>query len=105
MKDYVVYVLSNSAGTLYIGVTGNLDERLFQHGDHHAPNSFVARYNLDRLVYTEIFPTAAQAMPGRNNSKAGPEQRSTLLSAGKNPEWRDLSADYGLTPPSLSAGG
>ncbi len=28
MKDYVVYILSNGAATLYIGVTGNIDERI-----------------------------------------------------------------------------
>jgi len=91
MKDYVVYILSNSAATLYIGVTGDLDNRLFQHGDHHDPKSFVSRYNLDRLVFMETYPTARQAIDREKQLKGW----SRL----------DLSADYGANPPALLFGG
>jgi putative endonuclease len=62
VRDYAVYILSNSAAILYIGVTGDLDRRLFQHEDRHDPKSFVSRYNLDRLVFMEIYPTAIEAI-------------------------------------------
>ncbi|MCE0499440.1 MAG: GIY-YIG nuclease family protein [Methylacidiphilales bacterium] len=105
MKDYVVYILSNSAATLYIGVTSNLDERLFQHGDRHDPKSFASRYNLHRLVFVETFPTANQAIAREKQLKGWTRAKKLKLIREQNPEWRDLSADYGLVPPRLSSGG
>jgi putative endonuclease len=105
MKDYVVYILSNSAATLYIGVTGNLDERLFQHHDRHDPKSFVNRYNLHRLVFMETFPTAAQAIAREKQLKGWSRAKKLRLIREQNPEWRDLSEDDSPLPPRLSSGG
>jgi len=91
VKDYVVYILSNSAATLYIGVTGNLDERLFQHGDHHDPKSFASCYNLDRLIYMETFPTARQAIAREKQLKGWSRAKKLNLIRQSNPEFRDLS--------------
>ena len=105
MKDYVVYILSNSAVTLYIGVTGNLEERLFQHGDRNDSKSFASRYNLHRLVFVETYPTATQAIAREKQLKGWSRAKKLKLIHEQNPEWRDLSADYGLVPPRLSSGG
>jgi putative endonuclease len=105
MKDYVVYILSNSAATLYIGVTGCLDERIFQHGDRHDPKSFVSRYNLNRLVITETYPTALQAIAREKQLNGWSRTKKLKLIREQNPEWRNLSLDYGLTPPRLPTGG
>ncbi len=68
MSDgYFVYILSNNAQVLYIGFTNNLDVRLFQHIVERDPSGFVARYNLDRLVYFEVYPRAKEAI-ARNRS-------------------------------------
>jgi len=77
MRDYVVYILSNSAATLYIGVTGNRDERLFQHDDRHDPKSFVSRYNLHRLVFVETYPTANQAIAREKQLKGWSRAKKT----------------------------
>ncbi len=92
MKDYFVYILSNSAATLYIGVTGNLDMRLFQHGERHDPKSFVSRYNLDRLVCMESFPTARQAIAREKQLKGWSRAKKLKLIREQNPEWRNLLA-------------
>jgi putative endonuclease len=93
MKDYVVYILSNSAATLYIGVTGNLDARMFQHGDRHDPESFVNRYNLDRLVFMETYPTARQAIAREKQLKGWSRIKKLNLVRQQNPEWRNFLAD------------
>jgi putative endonuclease len=105
MKDYVVYILSNSAATLYIGVTGNLDERLFQHGDRHDPKSFVSRYNLDRLVFMETYPNAVQAITREKQLKGWSRAKKLKLIREQNPEWRDLSVDYDGKVPLTFFGG
>jgi len=96
MKDYCVYILSNSADTLYIGFTGNLDLRIFQHDAKDDPKNFTSRYNLDRLIFMETYPTAAQAIAREKQLKGWSRAKKLRLIREQNPEFRDLSLDYGL---------
>ena len=120
MKDYCVYILSNSAGTTYIGLTGNLDQRIFDHDAGRDPDSFASRYKLNRLNFMETYPTAAQAINRekqiKNPAASGGEftlrelkgwsrAKKLKLIREQNPEFRDFSADYGLLPPRLPLGG
>jgi putative endonuclease len=104
VKEYVVYILSNSAGTLYIGVTSNLDRRLFQHDDRHDPKSFVSRYNLDRLVYMETYPDAIQAIAREKQLKGWSRAKKLKLIRAANPDWRDLSNEDPTRLPPLTGG-
>jgi len=104
MKDYLVYILSNSAATLYIGVTGNLDQRLFAHDARHDSKSFVSRYHLNRLIFVETYPTARQAIAREKQLKGWSRAKKLKLIREQNPEFRDLSVDYGLIPPRVSSG-
>ena len=93
MKDYFVYILSNNAQVLYIGVTGKLDGRLFEHIKERDPASFVARYNLDRLVYYENYPTANEAIAREKQLKGWGREKKKKLIREKNPMWRNLLED------------
>jgi putative endonuclease len=104
MKEYVVYVLSNSAAVLYIGVTGDLEGRLFQHGDRQEPKSFVSRYNLDRLIYMESYPTAIEAITREKQLKGWTREKKLRLIRKFNPEWRNLATEDALQPPPLTDG-
>jgi putative endonuclease len=90
MKQYYVYVLaSRSGGALYVGVTGNLVRRVYEHR-----NGLVAghtkRYAIDQLVYFEVFDTPAAAIQREKNIKHWPRVWKTRLIAHANPSWRDL---------------
>ncbi|UQB43367.1 GIY-YIG nuclease family protein [Thiomicrospira microaerophila] len=53
MKQGYIYIMSNKKhGTLYVGVTSNLIQRVYQH-KHHLIEGFTKRYNLNKLVYFE----------------------------------------------------
>ena len=53
-KEYWVYILTNKNHTVfYIGVTRNIQVRYYQHLYKEHPNSFTAKYNLNKLVYME----------------------------------------------------
>ena len=52
---YYVYILSNwSDSVLYIGVTSNLQRRLYEHKNHLDKKSFTSQYNVENLVYFEV---------------------------------------------------
>ena len=52
MREYAVYILTNYSRTLYIGVTNNLQRRLYEH-QHKLVSGFTTRYNISCLVYVE----------------------------------------------------
>ena len=55
MKQYFVYILTNKNNkVLYTGVTSDLIERIYQHKEKLV-KGFTSRYNVDKLVYYEIF--------------------------------------------------
>jgi putative endonuclease len=98
MRDCYVYILSNNSQVLYIGVTSNLEGRLFEHIRDRLPTSFVARYNLDRLVYYEDYPTPSEAIAREKQLKGWSREKKKKLIHMMNPMWRNLLEDlkYGM---------
>jgi putative endonuclease len=93
MRTYVVYILTNRSGTLYVGMTNNLVLRLEQHRAHAMPG-FTARYRLDRLIHAEIYPTPREAMARERQLKGWRRAKKIALIEAQNPEWRDLADVY-----------
>ena len=98
VRDYFVYILSNNSQVLYIGMTSDLDGRLFEHVRERLPTSFVARYNLDRLVYYETSPAPGEAIAREKQLKGWNREKKKKLIQGINPTWRNLLEDlkYGM---------
>ena len=109
MDAYYIYMMTNSAGVLYIGITNNMSLRLWQHVHDRVPG-FSSRYNLDRLVFYEVFPTAREAIARKKQLKGWRREKKTALIHTLNPSWRDLSGrfpyDYRIdvSDPSTSSG-
>lgn len=94
MKDYYVYIMTNKTNTtLYIGVTGNLEKRLYEH-QHKLLPGFTQRYNLTKLVYTESCPDPLAAIAREKQLKGWKRDKKNALISSVNPDWRDLSADW-----------
>ena len=53
-RTYYVYIMTNKSGTLYIGVTGDINKRVWQHKSKLV-EGFTNRYNITRLLYLETF--------------------------------------------------
>jgi predicted GIY-YIG superfamily endonuclease len=60
-RYYCVYIMGSLTGTLYIGVSGNLHKRVFQHKFHHY-EGFTARYEVVRLLYFESYDDVHKAL-------------------------------------------
>jgi len=83
---------------LYVGVTSNLDGRMFEHTRERQPNSFTARYNLDRLVFYESYPTPSEAIAREKQLKGWSREKKKRLIRAMNPRLRNLLDDlqYGM---------
>ncbi|WP_024328310.1 GIY-YIG nuclease family protein [Thioalkalivibrio sp. ALR17-21] len=93
MKQPCVYIMSNRrGGTLYVGVTSNLVQRVWQHRSGKV-SGFTSRYGLHRLVWFETCEEMASAIEREKQLKAGPRRRKVTLVEQVNPEWRDLFDD------------
>ncbi len=93
MRTFYVYILSNSADVLYIGVTGNLEGRFWEHTEERSTSSskFCLRYNLDKLVFYEDYPTAREAIAREKQLKGWRREKKIALIEAMNPGWKDLS--------------
>ncbi|KKR17777.1 MAG: hypothetical protein UU65_C0005G0042 [candidate division CPR2 bacterium GW2011_GWC1_41_48] len=67
-KQYCVYILANRPnGVLYTGITNDLKKRIYQHKEKLA-KGFTSKYNVDKLVYYEIFDEPENAFfKGKTN--------------------------------------
>lgn len=93
MKGYVYILTNKNNSVLYTGVTSNLKERIKQHKQRKHPDSFTAKYNLNKLVYFELCDTIGEAIAREKIIKGGSRKKKLDLINSKNPGWRDLSDD------------
>ncbi len=92
MREYHVYILANSKrGTLYIGVTGDLERRMAEHRGM-VTDSFTRRYGVIRLVHVEAFAHPEDAIRREKRLKKWPRDWKIKLVEATNPEWMDLAA-------------
>ena len=92
-REFYVYVLANRSKMLYIGVTGDLERRISEHKQKLLPG-YAARYNLNQLVYYEVFPYVVDAIAREKQLKHWLRARKVALVEQENPTWADLAADW-----------
>lgn len=83
---------SQRNGTLYIGMTSNLEQRMHQH-KNKLIEGFTERHGVDTLVYFEECIDADSATNRERQLKEWRRDWKIELIEGVNPEWKDLSAD------------
>jgi len=89
-KQYYVYIMTNSLNkVLYVGVTGNLLGRIFQHRNKIV-EGFTKKYNVTKLVYYEWTDNVISAIEREKQLKAGSRKKKVDLINQANPRWEDL---------------
>ncbi|HMB99429.1 MAG TPA: GIY-YIG nuclease family protein [Flavobacteriaceae bacterium] len=92
--QYYVYILTNKKnGTLYIGMTNDLERRMFEH-KHKIIEGFTKKYGLDRLIYFEQFQYVNDAIKREKQLKNWNRQWKIDMIEKENKEWNDLSFDW-----------
>jgi putative endonuclease len=93
-KTYYVYILASKRnGTLYIGVTNDLERRLYEHRNNLI-EGFTNKYNVHHLVYYEDVNDIQSALQREKQLKRWTRKWKIELIEKVNPEWRDLAEDY-----------
>jgi putative endonuclease len=87
---YFVYVMASERyGTLYIGVTNNLKQRVWQH-KQGVVDGFSKKYGVNQLVYFERFTWIQSAIDREKKMKKWNRSWKVRLIEQANPDWKDL---------------
>ena len=92
--QHYVYIATNHSGTLYTGMTSDLEHRLAQHRARLSP--FTAKYRIGRLLYFEVAADRYTALEGEWTIKQWNRAKKLALVRSVNPSLRDLSRDPGF---------
>jgi putative endonuclease len=88
-RRYFIYIMTNKYHTvLYTGVSSNLVQRVWTH-KQKLIKSFTSKYNVDKLVYYEIFNDSYSAIAREKQIKAGSRQKKIDLINTVNAGWMD----------------
>lgn len=94
MQGGYTYILGSSTGTLYVGVTNDLDRRMKEHKSGNYPG-FASKYGCKRLLYYEKFETITAAIAREKQLKGKTRAKKLAIIAAKNPEFSDLAEQWG----------
>jgi putative endonuclease len=90
IKQPAVYILASKRnGTLYIGVTRDLQKRAWEHKDD-AVEGFTKQYGVHRLVYYELHGDMLSAITREKQMKKWNRVWKLELIEKQNPDWKDL---------------
>ena len=92
-KQYFVYIMASKSRRLYIGVTNNLERRVFKHKTKSIAG-FTAQYNIDRFVYFADTGDVVAAIEREKQLKGWLRVRKIALIESENPSSQDLSCDW-----------
>ena len=93
VDEYFVYMLASKRnGTLYVGVTNNLNRRIEAHKAKAVPG-FTQQYGVDKLVLVEGYSSIDEARARERTLKKWRRAWKLELIEKDNPSWKDLSGD------------
>jgi putative endonuclease len=90
MKQYFVYILASQRnGTLYVGISSDLAQRVEQHRSKES-NSFTAKHGVIKLVHYEVYDDPETAIVREKRLKKWNRTWKLDLIETQNPQWLDL---------------
>ena len=93
-KTYYVYLITNwNNKVLYIGVTNNLERRLYEH-KNKLIKGFTEKYNINKLVYFEQTNDIESAITREKEIKKWRREKKNSLIESTNKQWEDLSKQW-----------
>jgi len=88
-----MYIVGSLSGTLYIGMTGNLHKRVFEHKFHRI-EGLTDKYQVERLLYWESFDDVQKAINREKQLKGWRRSKKIALIESLNPHWLDFAREW-----------
>ena len=92
-QKYYVYILANKSGSTYVGVTNDIERRVWEHRQG-AIEGFTRKYKIDLLMYYEEFDYIEDAIRREKQIKGWSKDKKRALIETLNPRWVDLAEDW-----------
>lgn len=93
---YFVYIMASESKVLYIGMTNNLNRRVYEHKEGLI-EGFTKRYKCNRLVYYESSSDVRAVIEREKQLKKWSRIKKVNLIKNMNAEWDDLSTTLEMT--------
>ena len=93
MKEYYVYIMSNKSGTLYTGITNDLERRVQQHKSQTI-DGFTKKYKITQLLYFESTNDVTTAIEREKQIKGMLRSKKVGRIKTMNPQLKDLSEEW-----------
>lgn len=93
MAEAYVYILGNKGGRLYVGVTNDLQRRVYEHKTKATPG-YTSKLDINRLLYFETFNHIVDAIAAGKQIKGWLRSKKLALIRERNPKFEDLSKDW-----------
>jgi putative endonuclease len=90
--SYSVYIVASKSRAIYIGMTSNLERRVYEH-KNNLVDGFSKKYRCHRLVYFESFDEVRKAIDREKQLKRWNRAKKICLIERQNPTWEDLAAE------------
>ena len=88
--QYYVYIMTNKSNSvLYTGITNDIKRRVYEHKEK-LKDGFTKKYNIQKLVYYEVFENPENAILYEKQIKGGSRKKKIDLIDGMNKDWQDL---------------
>ena len=92
--QYWTYIVASLTGTLYVGMTNNIERRMREHKSGEF-EGFASKYHCDRLVYLEVFDDVRKAIDREKQIKGWRRSKKIALIQSRNPRGEDLAEKWG----------
>ncbi len=89
-----VYIMGSDSGTLYVGVTSDIEARVADHKAGLVPG-FTATNGCHKLLWYENHPDMLTAIAREKKVKRYRREKKVALITAENPGWRDIAEDWG----------
>jgi putative endonuclease len=100
VPQFHVYILASHYRRLYVGVTNDLQRRLWEHNRNWS--GFSARYQTKRLVYYEVYRHPMSAIRREKQLKKLYRAQKIDLIESTNPVWIDLAEGWFDSPADVT---
>ena len=97
-RQYYVYIMTNRSRTMYVGVTNDLERRVYEH-KFGITEGFTKRYKIDRLVYFDATSHVEGAISREKEIKRWRRSKKIDLIEAENAGWKDLSEGWYVSGP------